>query len=75
MPYRSQLLRSARGVRLERIEMLCDDQRVLTAFYSVTTPREKMMRRIADEREAQDTFDLQIIASLMAPRTDKSPPS
>ena len=66
MPTRKSLVRSEAGVRLERIEHL-SARGVVRETYRLSTLRPSPPRQLADERTAQDAFDLEVVASLSDP--------
>lgn len=63
MATRKTLIKSRAGVRLQRIEHLARQQ-VVQATWRVSTMRQKQPRSFADETEAGDAFDMEVIASL-----------
>lgn len=67
MPTKETLLKSESGVRLELVEKLNRNQAVETRAYRLRTLRLGQPRMFADEREAEDAFDLELIASLNDP--------
>ena len=67
MPTRKTLVRSEAGVRLERIEQLSARGKVEQQMFRLSTLRPSPPRQLADERSAQDAFDLEVIASLSDP--------
>lgn len=66
MATRKTLIKSSAGVRLQRIEHLARQQ-VLQATWRVSTMRQNQPRTFADETEAEDAFDMEVIASLTDP--------
>lgn len=67
MPTKKTLLKSQSGVRLELIEQLNRNQAVERREYRLRTLRLGQPRMFADQREAEDAFDLELIASLNDP--------
>ena len=67
MPTKKTLLKSESGVRLELVEQLNRNQAVERREYRLRTLRLGPPRLFADEREAEDAFDLELIASLNDP--------
>ena len=59
-------MRSEAGVRLERIEHL-SARGTEHETYRLSTLRPDPPRLLADERAAQDAFDLEVVASLSDP--------
>lgn len=67
MPTRKTLIRSEAGVRLQRIERLGAQQKVLQQRFSLSTLRRHSALIFADEAQAEDAFDLEVIAALTDP--------
>jgi len=66
MATRKTLIRSRAGVRLQRIEHLARQQGG-QSFWRLSTLRQTPPRAFADEMEAEDAFDMEVIASLTDP--------
>ncbi|WBT04785.1 hypothetical protein PFY01_08940 [Brevundimonas vesicularis] len=66
MATRKTLIKSRAGVRLQRIERLARQQ-VMQSSWRLSTLRQNQPRTFADEIEAEDAFDLEVIASLTDP--------
>ena len=66
MATRKTLIRSRAGVRLQRIEHLARQQ-VVHSSWRLSTLRQNKPRSFADETEAEDAFDMEVIASLTDP--------
>lgn len=66
MATRKTLIKSHAGVRLQRIEHLARQQ-VVQSSWRVSTMRQNQPRTFADEVEAEDAFDMEVIASLLDP--------
>ncbi|WP_184279040.1 hypothetical protein [Brevundimonas vesicularis] len=66
MTTRKTLIRSRAGVRLQRIEHLARQQ-VVQSSWRLSTLRQNQPRSFADETEAEDAFDMEVIASLTDP--------
>lgn len=66
MATRKTLIRSRAGVRLQRIEHLARQQ-VVQSSWRLSTLRQNQPRSFADETEAEDAFDMEVIASLTDP--------
>lgn len=67
METRKTTIRSQSGVRLELIEQLNRRQAVERQEYRLRTLRMGQPRLFADEHEAEDAFDLELMASLSDP--------
>lgn len=67
MPTRKTTIKSESGVRLELIEHLNRNQGVESRAYKLRTLRLGQPRLFANDREAEDAFDLELIASLTDP--------
>jgi len=63
MATRKTLIRSRAGVRLQRIEHLARQQ-VAQSSWRLSALRKNQPRSFADQTEAEDTFDMEVIASL-----------
>lgn len=66
MATRKTLIRSRAGVRFQRIEHLVRQQ-VVQSSWRLSTLRQTPPRAFADEMEAEDAFDMEVIASLTDP--------
>ncbi len=66
MATRKTLIKSGAGVRLQRIEHLARQQ-VIQSSWRLSTMRQNQPRTFADETEAEDAFDMEVIASLTDP--------
>ena len=66
MATRKTLIRSRAGVKLQRIEHLARQQ-VVQASWLVSTLRRNQPRSFATETEAEDAYDIEVIASLTDP--------
>lgn len=66
MATRKTLIKSRAGVRLQRIEHLARQQ-VVQSSWRLSTMRQNQPRTFADEVEAEDAFDMEVIASLLDP--------
>jgi hypothetical protein len=66
MATRKTLVRSRAGVRLQHIEHLARQQ-VVHSSWRLSTLRQNQPRSFADEMEAEDAFDIEVIASLTDP--------
>lgn len=66
MATRKTLIKSRAGVRLQRIEHLARRQ-VVQSSWRLSTMRQNQPRSFADEMEAEDAFDMEVIASLNDP--------
>lgn len=66
MATRKTLIRSRAGVRLQRIEHLARQQ-VVQPSWRLSTLRQNQPRSFVDETEAEDAFDMEVIASLTDP--------
>lgn len=67
MGTRKTLLRSEAGVKLERIEQLSARGAAQLSGFELSSRRLARAQRIAEEREALDAFDLEVIATLSDP--------
>lgn len=67
MPTRKTLIRSEAGVRLQRIEHLGAQQKVVQQRYSLSTLRRHAAVVFVDQAQAEDAFDLEVIAALTDP--------
>jgi len=66
MATRKTLVRSRAGVRLQHIEHLARQQ-VVHSSWRLSTLRQNQPRSFADEMEAENAFDMEVIASLTDP--------
>lgn len=66
MPTRKTLIKSRAGVRLQRIEHLARQQ-IVQSSWRLSTMRQNQPRSFADEMEAEDAYDMEVIASLNDP--------
>lgn len=66
MATRKTLIKSRAGVRLQRIEHLARQQ-VVQSSWRISTMRQNQPRTFADETEAEDAFDMEVVASLSDP--------
>ena len=66
MGTRKTLVKARAGVRLQRIEHLARQQ-VVQSSWQLSTLRKNQPRSFADEVEAEDAFDMEVIASLTDP--------
>lgn len=67
MGTRKTLVKSQAGVKLQRIEHLAGQQKVVQSSWRLSTLRSNQPRSFADEIEAADAFDMEVIASLTDP--------
>lgn len=67
MATRKTLVRSRAGVKLQRIEHLAGQQKVVQSSWRLSTLRANQPRSFADEAAAEDAFDIEVIASLTDP--------
>lgn len=67
MGTRKSLIRSRAGVKLQRIEYLAEQQKVVQSLWRLSTLRANQPRSFADETAAEDAFDVEVIASLTDP--------
>lgn len=67
MGTRKTLIKSEAGVRLQRIEHLSGQQKVVQSSWQLSTLRANQQRSFADEAAAGDAFDIEVIASLTDP--------
>ncbi|MBB5773099.1 hypothetical protein HNP47_003121 [Brevundimonas vesicularis] len=68
MATRKTLIKSRAGVRLQRIDHLARQQ-VVQSSWRLSTLRQNPPRSFADQTEAEDAFDMEVIASLTDPVT------
>ena len=68
MATRKTLIKSRAGVRLHRIEHLARQQ-VVQSSWRLSSLRQNQPRSFADETEAEDAFEMEVIASLTDPIT------
>ncbi len=66
MATRKTLVRSRAGVRLQRIEHLAGQQEVQSSW-RLSTLHQNQPRLFADETEAEDALDMEVIASVTDP--------
>jgi hypothetical protein len=66
MATRKTLIKSEAGVRLQRIEQLARQQ-VVQSSWRLSTLRQNQPRTFADEDDAEDAFDMEVVASLSDP--------
>lgn len=66
MVTRKTLIKSRAGVRLQHIEHLARQQ-VVQSFWRLSILRQNQPRSFADGTEAEDAFDMEVIASLTDP--------
>lgn len=66
MATRKTIIKSRAGVRLQHIEQLARQQ-VVQSSWRVSTMRHNQPRTFADQTEAEDAFDVEVIASLTDP--------
>jgi hypothetical protein len=67
MGTRKTLVKSRAGVKLLRVEHLADQQKGIQSSWRLLTLRTNAPRAFADEMEAEDAFDMEVIASLTDP--------
>ena len=67
MPIKKTNLRTEAGVRLDLIEKISAHGKVLDLHYRLSTMRLNQPRIMAARTEAEDAYDLEVIASLMDP--------
>lgn len=73
MGTRKTLVRSEAGVTLERIERLSARGAAQLSGFELSSHRLAQAQRIAEEREALDAFDLEVIATLSDPELQRGP--
>lgn len=66
MATRKTLIKSRAGVRLQRIEHLAR-QKFVQSSWRLSTMRQNQPRSFADEMEAEDAYDMEVVASLNDP--------
>lgn len=66
MATRKTLIKSRAGVRLQRIEHLARQQ-IVKSSWRLSTMRQNQPRSFADEMEAEDAYDMEVVASLNDP--------
>lgn len=66
MATRKTLIRSRAGVKLQRIEHLARQQ-IVQLSWRLSTLRQNQPRTFADEIEAEDAYDIEVVASLTDP--------
>lgn len=71
MGTRKTLVRSEAGVTLERIERLSARGAAHLSGFELSSRRFVETQRIAEEREAHDAFDLEVIAVLSDPELQR----
>lgn len=72
MPVRRSLVLGPKaGVRLDRVDQVGADGRVMSTEYRLTTLRPAQPRLIADPHLAEEAFDLEVLASLSDPVVSK----
>lgn len=67
MGTRKTLIKSQAGVKLQRIEHLAGQQKVVQSSWRLSTLRSNQPRSFADEAAAEDAFDIEVIAALSDP--------
>lgn len=67
MGTRKTIIKSQAGVKLQRIEHLAGQQKVVQSSWRLSTLRSNQARSFADEAAAEDAFDIEVIASLTDP--------
>lgn len=67
MGTRKTLVKSRAGVKLLRVEHLAGRQKGIQSSWRLLTLRTNAPRAFADEMEAGDAFDMEVIASLTDP--------
>lgn len=67
MPIRKTELKATAGVKLVQVEIVTASGKVTETHYRLSTLRPNQPRVIADAQEAEDAFDLEVVASLMDP--------
>lgn len=67
MGTRKTLIKSQAGVKLQRIEHLAGQQKVVQSSWRLSTLRANQPLSFADEAAAEDAFDVEVIASLTDP--------
>ena len=71
MPIKKTNLRSEAGVRLDLIEKISAHGRVLDRHFRLSTMRPNQPRVLAARDQAEEAFDLEVIASLTDPTVQK----
>ncbi len=71
MATRKTHVRSLAGVRLQHIEQMARRQ-VVQLSWRLLTLRQNQPRSFTDEVEAEDAFDMEVIASLTDPVTGRA---
>ena len=66
MATRKTLIKSRAGVRLHRIEHLARQQ-VVQSSWRLSSLCQNQPRSFADETEAEDAFDMEVVAALSDP--------
>jgi hypothetical protein len=67
MPIRKTELKATAGVKLVQVETVTAAGKVTETHYRLSTLRPNQPRVIADPQEAEDAFDLEVMASLTDP--------
>lgn len=68
MPIRKSVIRETAGVKLQLVEEVSPNgQKVVSTHYRLSTLRPNQPRVLADQRSAEDAFDLEVVASLSDP--------
>lgn len=67
MSIRKTELKAIAGVELVLVEALGPTGKVTATHYRLSTLRQDQPRVIADHREAEDAFDIEVMASLADP--------
>lgn len=71
MPIKKTNLKTEAGVRLDLIEKISAHGKVLNQHYRLSTMRPNQPRIMVARIEAEDAYDLEVIASLMDPIIQK----
>lgn len=71
MPIRKTELKATAGVKLVQVDEVGTTGKVLATHYRLTTLRPNQPRVLADVQEAEDAFDLEVVASLMDPTVQR----
>ena len=67
MGTRKTHIKSRAGVKLQRIEHLVGQKKVVQSSRLLSTMRSNQPQSFADQAAAQDAFDIEVIASLTDP--------
>lgn len=67
MPIRKTELKAAAGVKLVQVESITASGKVTDTHYRLSTLRPNQPQVLADLKEAEDAFDLEVLASLADP--------